>query len=190
MNGYLTNPLIFLVSVVFGLYALALLLRFLLQVVRADFYNPLSQFLVRITNPVVRPARRLIPGLGGLDLASLLLAWLVKSLEIALLIVLTETAANPLRAFAWAIPDLVELTIFVFLVALFVRVVLSWINGGGYNLAATVIYDLTSPLLRPIRRWLPSDTGGIDFSPLVAGVVLMLGWYLILPPLRAITGTG
>ncbi|MCU7797347.1 MAG: YggT family protein, partial [Candidatus Thiodiazotropha sp. (ex Myrtea spinifera)] len=83
MSGsYLANPMIFLVQTLFGLYILAVLLRFLLQLVHADFFNPISQFLVKATNPPLKILRRFIPGLGGIDLASVILAWLLKAIEL------------------------------------------------------------------------------------------------------------
>ena len=83
MSGYLANPLVFLIQTLLGLYAAIVALRFLLQWVRADFYNPMSQFIVRVTTPVLRPLRRFVPSYAGLDLASLVLAWLVKTVELA-----------------------------------------------------------------------------------------------------------
>lgn len=182
-NSYLTNPLVFLVQVVFGLYAVAVLLRFLFQLVRADFYNPLSQFIVKITKPLLNPLRRVIPGWRGWDFASLVLGWLVLALELGLVLALKGLGAQPVAALALAIPELADLLFNIFLVALFVQVILSWISPGGYNPVIGLIHSLTSPLLRPVQRMLP-DMGGIDLSPMVVMIGLYLSKMLILPPLN------
>lgn len=189
MDGsYLTNPLVFLVQVLFGVYALALMLRFLLQLTRADFHNPVSQFLVKVTTPVLHPVRRVVPGYRGVDTASLILVWVVKSLELLLIILLTGIGAPPLIAFLWSLPQVVELAVNVFLFAILIQVVLSWINPAGYNPVAALIESLTAPLIMPLRRRLP-PMGGLDFSPMVAMIGLVVLKMLLLPPLQALVGT-
>ena len=108
-ESYLTNPIVFLVHTVFGLYTAVVVLRFLLQWARADFYNPLSQFVVKLTTPVLRPLRRVIPGYGGIDLASLTLAWLLKSAELAIVALVAGMGRNLLGALGWAVPALVRM---------------------------------------------------------------------------------
>jgi len=181
--NYLTNPLIFLVQVIFGLYLLAVLLRFLFQLVRADFYNPISQFIVKITRPPLIPLRRLIPGYRGWDFASLLLAWLVQALQIGIILALGGHGAQPVAALALAIPELVDLVLNIFLVALFIQVILSWISPGHYNPAVGLTYSLTRPLLEPVQRMMP-NMGGIDLSPMVVMLGLYLLKMLLLPPLQ------
>lgn len=185
-SSYLSNPLVFLIQVLFGLYILVVMLRLLLQLVRADFYNPLSQFIVKITTPVLHPMRRIIPGVKGIDLSSLLLAWILKSLELFLIALALGLGANPLAALIWSIPALVSLTINIFLVALIIQVILSWVNPGGYNPAAALIHALTEPILRPARRMIPT-TGGLDFSPMLVIIGLVLLKMLLLPPLLLLT---
>ena len=186
-NSYLTNPAVFLIQTIFGLYVLVVVLRFLLQVTRADFYNPVSQFVVKVTSPVLRPLRRIIPGVAGIDLASLVLAWLLKSLEL-MLVVTVVGAGGALGALLWAIPELVDLVINILLVAIFVQVVLSWVNPGGYNPAAQLLDALTQPLLRPARTLLPA-IGGLDLSPMLVVIGLVLLKMLLLPPLKLLTGS-
>lgn len=181
--NYLTNPLVFLVQVIFGLYGVAVLLRFLFQLVRADFYNPVSQFIVKITKPLLNPLRRVIPGWRGWDFASLVLAWLVLALELGLIGAIKGLGAQPLAALALAIPELVDLIINIFLVALFIQVILSWISPGNYNPAVGLAYSLTQPLLGPVQRRMP-NMGGIDLSPMVVMVGLYLLKMLLIPPLQ------
>ncbi len=187
-GGYLANPIIFLIQTLFGLYILAVLLRFLLQVVRADFYNPISQFLVKATNPPLKVMRRIIPGLGGIDLSSLILAWLLKSIEILLILLVSGGAVNLLGPLLWAIPLLVEQVINIYLFGILIQVILSWVSPGNYNPAVGLLYSLTSPLLRPAQKLLP-PMGGLDLSPMLVMIGLVLLKMLLLPPLFVLTGT-
>lgn len=184
-SNYLTNPLVFLVQVIFGLYSMVVLLRFLLQVVRADFYNPVSQFIVKVTTPVLKPLRRIIPGIGGLDISSLLLAWIVKTLELLLVLAISGKGLHFVAASLLAIPDLIELTINIFLFAILIQVILSWVGQGGYNPAVSVIYSLTEPLMRPARRIIP-PISGLDLSPMVVMVALYLLEMLLIPPVKVL----
>ncbi len=187
-SSYLTNPLVFLIQTLFGLYILVVMLRFLLQLVRADFYNPISQFLVKATSPLLNPLRRLIPGMGGIDLASVVLMWALKTLELVLLLLVAGAGAAFFGPLLWAIPELVDLLINVFLFAIFIQVILSWINPGAYHPAANILYSLTNPLLAPARRMIP-PMSGLDLSPMFVIVGLVLLKMLLIPPLQVITGS-
>ena len=111
MNNYLANPVTFLVQTLFGVYTLIILLRFLLQWVRAAEFNPISQFLVRATAPVLRPTRRFIPSAGNIDLAALIVAWLLKSIEILLVLLIHGADHLVWGAFMWSLPELFALLI-------------------------------------------------------------------------------
>ena len=187
-DGYLTNPLVFLIQVLFGAYTLVVMLRFLLQLVRADFYNPVSQFIVKATSPLLTPLRRLIPSLAGVDTASLVLMWLVKWVELTLVLLVSGGAFNLLAPLAWAIPELVGLALDVFLYAILIQVILSWVSPGGYNPVIGLIDRLTAPLLRPAQRLIP-PVGGLDLSPMVVMIGLVLLKMLLLPPLQLLTGS-
>ncbi len=187
-SSYLTNPLVFLIQTLFGLYILVVMLRFLLQVVRADFYNPISQFLVKATTPLLRPLRRVIPGMGGIDFASIVLMWGLKTLELALLLMVAGAGAAFFGPLLWAIPQLVNLLINVFLFAILIQVILSWINPGAYHPAANLLYSLTNPVLAPARRLMP-PMSGLDLSPMLVMIGLVLLKMLLVPPLEAITGS-
>ncbi|MES9844339.1 MAG: YggT family protein [Candidatus Sedimenticola sp. PURPLELP] len=187
-SSYFTNPLVFLVQILFGVYATIVLLRFLLQLTRADFFNPVSQFIVKLTTPVLKPLRKVIPGVAGLDIASLTLAWLVKSVELALTMLIVGINANLAVAFAWSIPEVIALLINIFLFAILLQVILSWVGPGGYNPAANLLHSLTEPLLRPARKLLP-DMGGLDLSPMLIMVGLVLLKMLLIPPLQALVGS-
>ncbi len=184
-SAYLTNPVVFLIDTLFGLYILAVMLRFLLQWVRADFYNPVSQFIVKITNPPLRFLRKLIPGLGGFDLASVVLM-------VALQILATWSIAS-VANYHYSIPglliiavaELTSLLFYIYIFSILIQVILSWVNPGTYNPVVSILYNLNEPLLAPARRLIP-PIGGLDLSPMVVIILIYLLRMLILPPLHAL----
>ncbi|MEN8213428.1 MAG: YggT family protein [Pseudomonadota bacterium] len=184
--GYVTTPLIFLIQVLFGFYTLMLMLRFLLQLVRADFRNPVSQFVLTLTTPVLKPLRRYIPGYQGLDLSSLLVAWLVKSVEIALILLLSG-ASNIAAAFVWAIPALVSLLFTIFTFSIIIEVLLSWFQAGYGHPLAGVVHSLNAPIMRQARRFVPAISG-IDLAPMAAILGLMVLKMLAMPLLSQLFG--
>lgn len=175
MNSFFTEASGLIVEVVFGLYILAVLLRFLFQIVRADFYNPISQFLVALTNPLLKPLRRIIPGLFGIDIASLVLLLILKFLELFLISWLIGHTPDLLPLLLAAVVSLVQLTINVYFYAVLLRVILSWFMPYGMrqNPAGDLLASLTEPLMRPARRLIPA-VGGLDLSPIVVLVGLQL----------------
>jgi YggT family protein len=182
-DSYLTQPAVFLVQVLFGLYAALVVLRFLLQLVRADFYNPLSQFIVRATKPLLNPLRRFIPGVSGMDMAALVLAWFVLAVEQLAILGLAGVGLQPLAAALLAIPELISLIINIFLFAVLIQVIISWINPGSYNPAISLIHSLTEPMLGSVRRRMP-EMGGLDLSPMAVMVGLVVLEMLLVPPLK------
>lgn len=185
-DSYFTNPLVFLIQTLFGLYTTIVILRFLLQWVRADFYNPISQFVVKFTTPVLGPLRRVVPGVGGADIASLVLAWLLKSTELILVGLLLGSGRQLLGAFFWSLPALIGLTINIFMFAIFIRVILSWIGPDPRHPGVSLLERLTDPVLRPAQRLVP-PVGGIDLSPVAVLIALVLLKMLLLPPLQTLT---
>jgi len=182
-STYLTNPLVFLVEVIFGLYLLIVLLRFLLQLVKADFYNPISQFIVKATSPALKPLRKVIPGFGGIDVASLVLAWIVATLKIFVIQLITAKSGLFLLALLLAIPTIVDLFFNIFLFSILIMVILSWVSPGGYNPAIGLLYSLTDPVMKPFRKMIP-PMGGLDLSPMIVMVVIVLLQMLLIPPLQ------
>ena len=180
MNSYFANPLEFIISTLFSLYILAVLLRFLLGLVRADFYNPISQFLVRITNPLLIPLRKIIPGFGKVDVAAVVLMLLLQVILLLIIVALRGTGVDILPLLAHAAGELIILTINVFLVAIIIQVIISWINPGSYNPVNALLDSLTAPVLRPVQRIMP-PLSGIDLSPLFALILLQVLKMLIQP---------
>jgi YggT family protein len=189
MSGsYLTNPVVFLIQVIFGLYITLVAIRFLLQWARADFYNPISQFVVKLTSPVLRPLRQVIPGYAGMDLAALVLAWLLKSVELALLVLVLGLNASLFGALGWAIPAVIQLFLNIFLFGILIRVILSWVNPDPYNPAVALLTRLTDPIMRPAQRMI-KPIGGIDLSPMVVMIGLVLLEMLLIPPMKWAVGS-
>ena len=163
---------IFLVQTIFGFYVLAVMLRFLLQWVRADFYNPLVQFLVRITNPPLLPLRRIVPGYRGLDLAAAVLAFVLQLVEVLLVALLLGQPLGVGSLLLLTVMELLKLLINIYLWGIIIQVVLSWINPDPRHPAARVLNQLTAPLLRPAQRLLP-PISGVDLSPMLVVVALI-----------------
>lgn len=172
-----------LVQFVFGIYLVLVMLRFLLQWAKADFYNPISQAIVKVTNPPLRILRRFIPGFAGIDWPSIVLLILVQALEIFLLNwMMYGSLPTAAGLIVLTIAKLIQLLIFTYIVAIFVMVIISWLNPGAYNPITIIIQQLTEPIMRPVRRLIPS-TGGLDWSPMVVLLLLYLSLTLIVAPL-------
>lgn len=183
-SNYMTNPLIFLIGTAFSLYILALMLRFLLQTVRADFFNPISQFLVRVTSPVLNPLRRVIPSAGGIDIAAIVLMLVLQLVALYLIFLLAYGQPPPLGPLALeSVGRLLSLVLNLYTVLILVGVVISWVNPTASHPGLNLLYQLTGPVMRPIRSVLP-DMGGIDLSPLVALVLIHLVRMLVVYPLQ------
>jgi YggT family protein len=179
-NSYLTNPLEFLIGTLFSLYIMAVMLRFILGAVRADFYNPVSQFLVRITNPLLVPMRRIIPSVRQYDTSALLLMLLLQLLSLAIVVMLRGVSIPFITLLLVAVGELVTLALNVFIFAIVIQVILSWINPGNYNPVNALLYSITRPVMGPIQRLIP-PISGIDLSPLVALIGLQVLKMLVLP---------
>lgn len=177
-----------IISTIVGLYLFCVLLRFIFQTLRADFTNPLSKFLVTITNPPLKLLRRIIPGFGGIDIASLVLAFSVALIKVYTLAPLRGFHLHGLGPNAtpgiasglmWALGAVVDAVIWIFIIAMIIRVILSWVQPqGSYNPLSGVLYSLTDPILRPIRRFIP-PIGGFDLSIIPALLVLFLAQIFI-----------
>lgn len=171
--GMLGDVAVFLIRNIGGLFLWAVLLRFLLQLARADFYNPISQALVRITNPVIKPLRRIIPGFFGIDIASLVLAIAVKLVMVVSIFVIQTGAFNfsiPL-VLAVSVLSCLVTVLNIYYVAMLAMIIVSWVAQGSYNPAIVLINQIAEPVMAPFRRLLP-PMGGIDFSPILAFLAL------------------
>ena len=193
-SGYLVSPLMLIINTLFDLYILLVLLRFLLQMVRADFFNPVSQFIERLTIPPRRLLRRFIPNIGGQETASIVLCLLLIYAKFTVMRLLSMPAAHiggvlaPIGSVSYAglfvlcIADLIALVLTVFLVAVIIQVILSWVSPGHYNPVIGLVNRIAEPVLKPIRKFIP-PLGGIDLTPLFASLLLLVAKMLIVPPI-------
>ncbi len=181
-GNYIGDAGVFLVDTVIGLYILLVLLRFLFQWVRADFYNPISQFVVTATNPPLLFLRRLIPGLWGLDLASVVLLLALSMLKVFLIAWMIGSTPKIVGVLVFALGELLQLTVYVFMVAIIIRVVLSWIGPRSYHPAVGLLHSITEPVMGPARRLIP-PIGGLDLSPILVFLALGLALRLVVQPI-------
>jgi YggT family protein len=171
MPANVTQALVFVVNAVAQLYVFVLLLRILLPWLGADYRNPITQAILKITSPVVVPLRRIIPPVGRVDTATVLVAFIIQYLLIMLILLIFGKSATIGTIALTAIVDLVLLMLRLFVFAIIIRVILSWISPGGYNPALAIIHALTDRVLLPFRRIIP-PLGGLDLSPLVAIILI------------------
>lgn len=160
------NALIFLVKTLTDLYMLAFLLRFVMQWTRADFYNPLGRAVVEITNPLVRPARRLLPAARSIDLPTLVVLVLLQALATLLLLSIVGISLPVANFVVVVLLRLINLALWFYTIAILVYVVLSWVSPGGYSPVGALLGQIVEPLLRPVRRVVPL-IGGLDLAPLL-----------------------
>ncbi|KAA0986410.1 MULTISPECIES: YggT family protein [unclassified Pseudomonas] len=183
----LNTAAVYVLQTLGSLYLLIVLLRFVLQLVRANFYNPLCQFAVKATQPLLKPLRRIIPSMFGLDMSSLVLAILVQLALMALTLLLTYgTTGNPLQLLLWSLIGVTALFLKIFFFALIISVILSWVAPGSHNPGAELVNQICEPALAPFRKILP-NLGGLDISPILAFMVLKLIDMLVINNLAAMT---
>jgi YggT family protein len=183
------GALIFLVNTVFDLFTVALLLRFFMQWARAPLRNPLSDFLNALTDWMVRPARRFIPGLWGLDLATFVLAWIAQLIELAIVLEIKGYQLGPQAGLAFAAlvlmaaVVLLKFLIYIVMVVVIVQAVLTWVNP--YSPVMPLLNSLSRPFLRVFRRYIP-PVGNVDLSPLFVVIVCQL---LLMVPIALLEGS-
>ena len=195
--GYGFDALQFLISTLITLYALVILLRFMMQATRADYFNPVAQFVVKATAPVLGPLRRVIPPIGRYDIAALLVALALMLLKLALyrLLGIPDTVIGGYRlgiehvwfgSLAWlAIVDLIALMINIYFFAVLIRAILTWVAPQGPNPVVEILERVTAPVVNPVRRFVPL-IGGIDISPLIVMIGLQVLRMLLIPPLLSL----
>ena len=176
------DALIFLFRTLADLFLLTFLLRFIMQWVRANHYNPLSQVVFKVTNPLVVPARRLLPSVAGLDVPTLVVLFVLEVVVTFVLLRLASLSPTAIGVFAasslnvldvlfYSVLRLISLTLLLYIGATFIYVLLSWFGDRGRNPMAALLGDLVEPVLRPVRRVLP-PVSGLDIAPLIVTVLL------------------
>jgi len=187
-GSYVGNAATFLVQTVIGLYILIVMLRFLLQWARADFYNPVSQFIVKATQPPLAPLRRIIPGVAGFDLAAVVFMFVLKFIELWIIMMLLGRAPQAAGLALLSVAELLALLLNVYLFSILIQVIISWVNPGMYNPVMGLLHSLNEPLLGPARRMIP-PISGLDLSPIAVIIILQLASMLIVAPIRDTAGS-
>ncbi|TBR43844.1 YggT family protein [Marinomonas agarivorans] len=169
-----SNPLVFLITTLANLYLLIVLLRLILQLIRADFYNPISQGVVKATNVFVMPLRRILPSIGRVDTASVVLALAVQFLTVFAFAFLTGQSASLILYIQYTVLGVIYHLFDLYFWAMIISIILSWVAPTANHPGALIVWQITEPLYSFFRRFIPSF-GGLDISP----IFIMMGIYLV-----------
>jgi YggT family protein len=183
MSANTSNALFYLVTTLFEVYLWIVMLRIILQFVRADFYNPISQLIWQLTQPIVRPLQKIFPKLRQLDTAALLLLLTVAIVYVFVAAAVLGLGIGAPEALWYALLKLIVLLLNLYTFALVIQAILSWVGPGVNNPAGSILWSINEPLLRPVRRVIPPFSG-LDLSPLV--VIVALQFVKLLIPLPGI----
>lgn len=164
--------LLFLVKTLSDLYVLAFIMRFVFQLTRVSYDNPLAQAVVQITNPLVVPARRMLPSARRIDLPTLIVIFALECVATLLLLMIVRYVPTVPQFLLFVLLRLAAITIWFYIFTLLVYVAVSWLAGGTYHPMMSVLSEIVSPILRPVRRMLP-PTSGIDFAPMLVTILLI-----------------
>ena len=175
--------LLFLIETLFTLYIGALLLRILLAATRADFYNPFSQFIVSITNPLILPARKLLPAIGSLDLPAWMATYLVNLIKLFLISSIASNNWPVASLLLYALIDLAIILVTILVWVIIILAILSWVGAAHsyQNPVIGILRSIADPLIRPVRKVIP-PIGMIDLSPMI----VIIGLYCVLIALKSV----
>lgn len=178
----INDAAIFIIQTLGSLYLLIVLMRFILQLVRANFYNPLCQFVMKATQPLLKPLRRVIPSLFGLDMSSLVLALLLQILLFMVILMLNGYQAFTPLLLPWGLIGIFSLFLKIIFWSMIISVILSWVAPGSRSPGAELVAQITEPVLAPFRRLIP-NLGGLDISPIFAFIAIQLLQSWVIPRL-------
>ena len=181
-TDYASDTGMFLIDTVIGLYTLVVMLRFLFQLTGADFYNPISQTVVKLSNPPLVRLRRVVPSLPGIDTAAVVLLLILEMCRIAGINLLSGHSPAIVGLVLLSVGELLKLAIYIIIFSIFIRAMLSWFSSAGYTPVLRLMHTFTEPVLKTFRRLLPV-TGGLDFSPIAVFIVFMVVLKIVVQPL-------
>ena len=181
-TDYASDTGMFLIDTVIGLYTLIVMLRFLFQLTRADYHNPISQIVVKLSNPPLVRLRRVVPSLPGIDTAAVVLLLILEMCRIAGINLLSGHSPAIVGLVLLSVGELLKLAIYIIIFSIFIRAMLSWFSGAGYTPVLRLMHTFTEPVLKIFRRLLPV-TGGLDFSPIAVFIVFMVVLKIVVQPL-------
>jgi YggT family protein len=180
----ITQAIHFLITTIFDIFITLILLRFIFQYIRADFYNPISQAIVKLTNPALVPFRRLIPSFKGIDTAALVLLLSACLIKLGLsCLIQYQVFPSVGGLLIWSIGDLITSTLNIFFWAIVIQAIMSWVSPSPGHPVYAILYNLTSPLTQPARRYI-KPISGIDVSPIVILLFLQVLIMIIATPIR------
>jgi len=182
--GYLANPVIFLVDTLVGAYIFVLVLRLLLQYTAADSRNPVSAFILKVTQPPLKLLKPIFPTIKGVNLSAFALM-LALQMVIGFTISMTQGDFNVWGIFIWSFAELLSRIIGIFTFSIFAVVILSWFNPDSHNPLIGLIYKITEPVLKPLQRIIP-PMGGMDLAPMAALLGLQVLKMLLIPPILSL----
>lgn len=188
MNENFADAGVFLIQTFAGLYLILILLRFLMQVSKVDFYNPICQAIVKVTDPPIKPLKKVLPTVRGVDFATLFVALVFQILAIAVVMLLKGGYLFHPMYIAWSMVGLVSSIFDIYFFALIVMVISSWIAPHSNHPAMALVHQLTEPICAPARKLLP-PMGGLDFSIILVFVAItLIDTYLVIQPLAYMLG--
>ena len=187
MTQNLLGAGVFLIQTFAGLYLILLVLRFLMQLSRVDYYNPICQAIVKVTDPPVKPLKKVLPTIQGVDLSTLCVALIVQLLAISIVMFLGGYAFHPVYI-AWSLVGLLSTIFKIYYFSLIIMVIASWVAPYSNHPAMALVNQLTEPVCSPARKLLP-PMGGMDFSIILVFVAItLIDSYLIIRPLASMLG--
>ncbi len=188
MTENFTNAGVYLIQTFFGIYFILIMLRFLMQVCRVDYYNPLCQGIVKITDPAIKPLRRVLPTVRGVDFATLTVAFVVQLIAVILVMLIVGGYPFLPEYIAWVFLGMFSIIFDIYFFALLIMVISSWIAPYSNHPVLSLINQLTEPLCTPARKLLP-PMGGIDFSIILVFVfIALIDNYLVIKPMARMLG--
>ena len=181
---YFQNATSFLIDALFSFALYIVLIRFWMQWVRADFRNELGQFVIKTTSPLITPLRKIVPSIGLIDTATVILATFIAFAQITALVAIAGNlgSVSILKLLSYAVATVLDSSIYVFLGAILIGIIASWINPSSYNPIISVARSISEPILAPARRLIP-PMGGLDFSPLIVILFLRFSQRLLIAPI-------
>jgi len=167
----MNQSLVFIVSIIFDLYLWAVLLRIMLQAIRADYYNPLSQLVIKLTDFPLKLLYKLLPYRKGLDYAAIIFGFFIALIKVALLLLVLRLPISPINLLLFAALDFVQQLLSLYFYILIIVTIASWLIRGGYNPVIAILVKISDPILKPIAKFIPT-IAGLDFSPLIALIII------------------
>jgi len=154
-----------------------------MQWVRADFRNPIGKFIITVTNPIVIPLRRVIPSIGKIDTATVLVIFFIAVVKVIALFLLINASVSITHFIFYVIGDVIQHSIYILFAAIIINIIVSWINPYSDHPIVRIARSIAEPIMAPARKLIPA-IGGLDLSPILVFIFLQLSLYLVVAPLK------